>query len=196
VASAEDLRRAVRDKYRLCAESPGDRFPYPVGRASAERLGYEAEWLRRIPAPVVDRFVGVGNPFRARRPAWGERVLDVGCGCGLDVFVASILVGARGSATGLDLTPEMVDRARAAAALWPIRNVAFEAGDVEAMPFPDASFDVVVSNGALNLAPDKDRAFREIARVLRPGGHLAAADLLVVDTVPADVLASMDAWST
>jgi SAM-dependent methyltransferase len=193
---AEDLRQAVRERYRVAAASPEGRFPYPVGRASAERLGYEPGWLDRIPADVVDRFVGVGNPFRVRRPSAGERVLDVGCGCGLDVFVASILVGARGSAAGIDLTPEMVDRARAAAATWPPRNVSFEAGDVEAMPFPDASFDVVLSNGSLNLAPDKDRAFREIARVLRPGGHLAAADLLVVDTVPPETLASMDAWST
>jgi ubiquinone/menaquinone biosynthesis C-methylase UbiE len=123
-------------------------------------------------------------------------VLDVGCGCGADVFVASQMVTAQGRAAGLDLTPEMLAHARAAAGRWSPRNVAFEAGDVESMPFADDSFDAVISNGALNLAPDKEAAFREIARVLRPGGRLAVADLLVVDSVPESLLASMDAWST
>ncbi|MHC4548746.1 MAG: methyltransferase domain-containing protein [Planctomycetota bacterium] len=196
MTDAEALRRAVREKYRLCAASPEDRFPYPVGRASARRLGYEERWLAAVPDDAVDRFVGVGNPFRVRLPQPGESVLDAGCGCGLDVFVASILVGPEGRAVGLDLTSEMIVRARAAAAQWSPRRVSFDTGDIEAMPFPDASFDVVLSNGSLNLVPDKDRAFREIARVLRPGGWLAAADLLVIDTIPPDVLASLDAWST
>jgi len=193
---AEKLRDAVREKYRACADSPEGQFPYPVGRASARALGYGDGWLAAVPGQVVDRFVGVGNPFRAQPPHQGERVLDVGCGSGLDVFVASILVGPHGSAVGLDLTPEMTARARIASAGWSPRNVAFETGDAEAMPFDDAEFDTVLSNGALNLVPDKDRAFGEIARVLRPGGWFVAADLLVVDTVPPDVLANLDAWST
>lgn len=192
----EALRRAVLEKYRYTAAAPAGRFPYPVGRPSATGLGYEPEWLARIPDDVVDRFVGVGNPFVVTRPGAGERVLDVGCGCGLDVFVASLLVGPAGRAVGIDLTPEMVARAGAGAAAWGLPNVVFETADVESLPFADGVFDLVISNGALNLTPDKDRAFREIARVLRPGGRLATADLLVEETVPAAVLGNLDAWST
>jgi len=192
----EQLRHQVREKYRAVAAAPEDHFRYPVGRESAQGLGYPPEWLERIPAEVVDRFVGVGNPFDVARPEPGQRVLDLGCGCGMDVFVASILVGETGSAVGLDMTEEMIHRGRLAAKDWSPRNVSFEIGNIEELPFDDRAFDLVLSNGVLNLVPDKDRAFREIARVLRPGGRFAAADLLVVDTIPDELLASKDAWST
>jgi len=192
----EVLRRAVREKYRDAAILPTGHFPYPVGRSSAEGLGYEAGWLGVIPPEIVDRFVGVGNPFTIARPRPGQRVLDVGCGCGFDVFVASLLVGPAGRAFGVDLTAEMVAHAGAAAAAWAPPNLTFTTADVESLPFPDQAFDLVISNGALNLAPDKDRAFRELARVLRRGGRLATADLLVKETVPADVVGNLDAWST
>ena len=195
-AEVEQLRREIRAKYRDVAEQPEGRFPYPVGRASLARLGYPPEWLQSVPSEVVDRFVGVGNPFQVHTPAPGGRVLDVGCGCGLDVFVAAGLVGPGGSAAGLDLTSEMLELPRRCAGRWALNNVAFEEGMIESLPFEDASFDTVISNGVLNLVPDKDAAFREILRVLRPGGVLAAADLLVTETVPESVLAGMNAWST
>lgn len=194
--TAEQRRASVKEKYGRVARSAAGHFPYPVGRASALRLGYLPEWLKAAPAAVVDRFVGIGNPFRIRRPRPGERVLDIGCGCGLDAFVAARLVGPEGSAVGLDLTPEMLERARAALKRSKLKNLEFREGSAEDLPFESGAFDLAISNGALNLVPDKDAAFREIARVLRPGGELVAADLLVVETIPKRVLAGMDAWST
>jgi len=191
---ARQLRRTVLDRYRAVAARPAGHFPYPVGRESARGLGYEEAWLAAVPPAVVDRFVGVGNPFRVRRPAAGARVLDLGCGAGLDVFVASLLAGPTGRAAGVELTPEMLAPARAHVDAWP--GVEFHEGSVEDLPFGDAQFDLVLSNGALNLVPDKDAAFREAFRVLRPGGAFVAADVLVMEAVPDAVLASMDAWST
>ena len=193
---AEKLRAAVRGKYAEVACEPTGQFPYPVGRESARGLGYEADWLEGIPAEIVDRFVGVGNPFRIRMPIAGERVLDLGCGCGLDVLVASRLEGGEGRAVGIDLTPEMIEAAERVVADGPLRNVEFRVGGIEALPFDEDTFDLVISNGVLNLVPDKDAAFREAWRVLKPGGDFVAADLLVTETVPAEVLASLDAWST
>jgi len=183
-----ELRAAVLARYAGVAESAEGHFVYPVGRASAERLGYDMERVARLPARAVDRFVGVGNPLRLRPPRPQEFTLDVGCGAGLDTFLAAAMVGPGGRAIGLDLTAAMLPRPRA--------NAVFVAGDAEHLPFADATFDLVTSNGALNLVPDKAAAFREIRRVLRPGGSLAIADLLVVATVPDKELASMDAWST
>jgi len=193
---AAALRDEVRRTYRAVASQPEGLLPYPTGRASALRLGYPPAWLHTIPHQVVDRFVGVGNPFGIRKPATGEHVLDIGCGCGLDSFVAAALVGPEGRSVGLDLTVEMLDQARAAQANAGLGNLEFREGTVEALPFDDASFDQVISNGVLNLVPDKDAAFREIARVLRPGGVFAAADLLVTATIPEQVLSGIDAWST
>jgi len=189
------IRRSVKAAYRAFARTPRRGFPYPEGTAGAERFGYRAEWLAGVPGTVLRRFAGVGNPFAIRAPRPGEHVLDVGCGCGLDAFVASRMVGPEGRVVGLDLTAEMVRWAGAAAKAWPLDNVTFRVGSAEKLPFEDAAFDEVISNGALNLVPDKDAAFAEIARVLRPGGVFAAADLLVVETVPDEVLADPDAWS-
>lgn len=192
---AAELRAAVREKYRAVAEDPVGRFTYAVGRESAVGLGYEPGWLEAIAPEVVDRFVGVGNPFRIRRPEVGECVLDVGCGCGLDSFVASILVGPTGRTVGVDLTGEMLAVARQARADWPIAGLEFVQASIEQLSGLDGSFDFVVSNGVLNLVPDKDAAFRQIFRVLRPGGTFVAADLLLDDAIPEEVLADMDAWS-
>ncbi|MBI2901860.1 MAG: methyltransferase domain-containing protein [Planctomycetes bacterium] len=193
---SETLRKAVREKYRSVSGRPGGHFPYPVGRESALRLRYDRAWLAAVPAPVVDRFVGVGNPFSIRKPAPGERVLDVGCGCGLDAFVSSLLVGPRGRVAGLDSTPEMLRWPRKALARCKTHNLEFVEGSIEDPPFERRSFDLIFSNGVLNLVPDKDRAFRRLYGLLRPGGIFAAADLVVVEDVPPEVLADPDAWST
>ncbi len=193
---ATEIRAEVAAKYRLVSELVSGHFPYPVGRPSAEKLGYERDWLRQIPEEVVGHFIGVGNPFQLRRPERGERVLDIGCGCGLDVYVASLLVGAEGRSVGVDLTHEMLARPEGALAAWPLCNLEFREATAESLPFGDSVFDQVISNGVLNLVTDKDRAFREIWRVLRPGGTFAAADLLVVETMPPEVRESTDAWSS
>lgn len=193
---AAEVHETVRAKYRLVAAKPEGHFSYPTGRRGALAQGYEAAWLDDAPSDVVDRWVGVGNPFAVRRPCPGERVLDLGCGSGLDAFVAASLVGPAGRVDAIDLTAEMLDAPRAALAASPRPNLAFHEADLAAMPFADGSFDVALSNGVLNLAPDKDAAFREIRRVLRQGGTLAAADLVLLDSLPAEFLASKDAWSS
>jgi arsenite methyltransferase len=194
---AADIRIAIKTKYRSVSLQPEGHFPYPVGRESALSLGYETAWIDSIPVEVSDRFVGVGNPFGLRKPYPGAHVLDIGCGCGMDTLIAASLAGEEGRSIGLDLTEEMLGWARSAAAAMGRRvKVDFLAGSADILPFADAAFDLVISNGALNLVPDKAAAFSEIARVLRPGGALAAADLLVMETIPPEVLASKDAWST
>jgi arsenite methyltransferase len=198
--SATDRDRAIHDavqgKYREVARQPLGHFSYPIGRESLRGLGYAPEWLAGIPAEVADRFVGVGDPFHLRRPGEGESVLDVGCGCGLDTLVSALLVGARGRAVGLDLTHGMLAVAHTARNRQGLRHLAFVQGAAEALPFRDEAFDQVISNGVLNLVPDKDAAFREIWRILRPGGMLTVADLIVVETIPDEVLYDLDAWST
>lgn len=191
---SNELRATVRQRYAAVARDARGQFPYPVGPESLGRLGYAREWIAALPPDIAARFVGVGNPFAIRRPRPGERVLDVGCGCGADTFIAASLVGATGRAVGLDSTPEML--------AWPSRFVApdraaeFVESSAEEIPFGDGNFDLVISNGALNLATDKERAFDELARVLRPQGEMVIADLVVRESIPEEMLASMDAWST
>ena len=193
---AAAIHGAVQLKYQKVALNPKGLFSYPVGRESALRLGYDPAWLGIVPGKVTDRFVGVGNPFGIRAPKPGDRVLDAGCGCGFDTFIAGYLAGPSGSATGIDITAEMLTVAKSAAETFRNGNVEFRGGSLEQMPFDDGSFDLVISNGVLNLIPDKPSAFAEIARTLRPGGALVAADLLVIETIPPEVLAKTDAWST
>ncbi len=193
---ASELSAAVRQRYAAVAREPRGQFPYPVGLESLARLGDAPGWISGVPAELTARFVGVGNPFTARLPRPGERVLDIGCGCGVDTLIAARLVGRSGRAVGLDATPEMLDWPRSAAAAGDGCAPEFVEGTAESLPFGDGSFDVALSNGALNLATDKDRAFGEIARVLGPGGEMAVADLIVRETIPEELLASMDAWST
>lgn len=192
---AGKIRTAVREKYRAVSAGPRNLFPYQVGRESALGPGCEVGSIDSIPAEVIERFVGVGNPFSLQRPRNGDRVLDAGRGCGFDSFVASVLTGRRGSVVGLDLTPEMLEVARRGLASWPIRNMQFLEASVEDLPFEDGTFHVVISNGVLNLVPDKVAAFRQLSRVLRSGGRFVSADLLVDEAIPEHILADQDAWS-
>ncbi len=193
---AREIRNAVKSKYREVAQNPTGRFAYPVGIEGALKLGYAHSWLQLVPETVVSRFVGVGNPFSIRTPNAGDRVLDAGCGCGFDTFIAASMAGTTGRSVGIDITAEMLEVARSASGAFKSGNVEFREGSIEQLPFEDEFFDLVISNGVLNLIPDKQTAFREISRVLRPKGALAAADLLVTETIPPEVLASTDAWST
>lgn len=193
---ARELRAAVRQRYAAVARDARGQFAYPVGPESLERLGYAREWISAVPPELAARFVGVGNPFAVRRPRAGERVLDVGCGCGTDTIIAAGFVGPRGRAVGVDSTPEMLSLPRRIVVLHAGCAPEFVEGSVENLPFEEGAFDLVISNGALNLATDKRRAFSELARVLGSGGEMVVADLIVKESIPEELLASMDAWST
>ncbi len=181
------IRQRIATKYRKVAASPEGLFKYPTGEASALGLGYPPALVERVPAAVRERFVGVGNPFALGPVRPGEAVLDLGCGAGFDVFIAAQLVGARGRVVGIDFSSEMLAIAEAGRAEARLRGVGFHVAAVESLPFLDGSFDIALSNGVLNLIPDKPAALREIFRVLRPGGRLQACDIgLSGDEPPPD----------
>lgn len=193
VQEAAAIRDGIAQKYRKVAESPEGLFRYPTGEASARGLGYPPDFLLAIPMAIRERFVGVGNPFSLGPICAGESVLDLGCGAGFDAFIAAQRVGLEGRVVGIDLSPEMLAVALAGQAEAGFHQIEFFEAPVEALPFPDASFDVALSNGVLNLVPDKPAALREICRVLRPGGRLQACDIgLVGDRLPPDKAAWSD----
>ncbi len=189
------IHNALRKRYTKVADQPVGQFKYPVGRGSAERLGYRAGVLDSMPASVVDHFVGVGNPFSLGEPRPGWRVVDVGCGAGFDSQVAAHYVGPAGEVTGVDMCPEMLAVARSGVAEAGCENVALVEGLAENLPVDDGWADLVISNGVLNLASCKSAAFGEIARVLRGGGRFQAADLILVKKLPGDLLDDEDAWA-
>jgi arsenite methyltransferase len=192
---AEEIRASIKAKYRKVHKSADGLFPYPIGEAGALGLGYDPEWLQLVSTEVVKRFVGVGNPFRIHRPKKNDRILDVGCGCGLDTFIAAAMAGPSGAAVGIDFTAELLRYPREAAQSFRKGNVDFLEGSIEQLPFEAGAFDMLISNGVLNLLPDKQSGFRELARVLRRGGALVCADPLVIETIPDKILATVDAWS-
>jgi arsenite methyltransferase len=187
VQEVATIREGIAAKYRKVAVSPEGLFRYPTGEESARGLGYPPELLPAIPPACGERFVGVGNPFALCPIHPGEAVLDLGCGAGFDSFVAAQLVGTAGRVAGVDMSAEMVAVAAAGLREVTFPQIEFRVAEVEALPFPDASFDIALSNGVLNLIPDKAAALREIFRVLRPGGRLQACDIgLVGDQMPPD----------
>src|SRR5919109_317642 len=165
------LKDEIKKTYASVSQEPEKDFIFPTGRAWAEDLGYPPE-LANVPEAAVESFAGVANPFSLGRLAPGERVLDLGSGAGTDSLVAAQMVGEQGQVTGIDMTPAMLEKARAAAAELGVTNVEFVEGEAEQLPFPDESFDVVISNGVIDLIPDKDAVFAELHRVLVPDGRL------------------------
>jgi SAM-dependent methyltransferase len=188
------LKSEIRKTYASVSQEPEKDFIFPTGRAWAEDLDYPPE-LSRVPDTAVESFAGVANPFSLGRLAPGEHVLDIGCGAGTDSLVAAQMVAPRGRVTGIDMTPEMLSRARAAAAEMGGANVDFVEGDVEQLPFPEESFDVAISNGVIDLIPDKDAVFAEIFRVLRPGGRLQIADVTIQHPVSEAGRRDIDLWT-
>jgi len=191
----EDLREEVRDKYREVAVAPDAEFHFHTGRRNAANLGYDTALVDSFPDLAVESFAGVGNPFSLRRLETGERVVDVGSGGGFDSFVAASLIGPSGRVIGVDMTAEMLERARRAADAIGVANVEFREGIAEALPVEDGWADVVISNGVINLCADKQLAFAEIFRVLRPGGTLQFADIANGRPVPEEALRDIDLWT-
>jgi arsenite methyltransferase len=190
----EVLKREIKKTYASVSEEPGRDFIFPTGRAWAEDLDYPPE-LANVPGRAVESFAGVANPFSLGRLNAGERVLDLGCGAGTDSLVAAQMVGAQGFVTGIDMTPPMLAKARAAAAEMNATNVDFVEGEAEQLPFADESFDVVVSNGVIDLIPDKDAVFSELHRVLVPGGRMQIADVTIQTPVSEEGRRNIDLWT-
>jgi SAM-dependent methyltransferase len=188
------LKSEIKKTYASVSEQPEKDFIFPTGRAWAEDLGYPEE-LAHIPQTAVESFAGVANPWELGRLSLGEHVLDLGCGAGTDTLVAAQMVGPGGSVTGIDMTPEMLAKARASADQMGAKNVEFVAGEAESLPFPDASFDVIISNGVIDLIPDKDAVFSELFRVLRPGGRIQVADVTIQQPVSEEGKRNIDLWT-
>ena len=189
------LRAEVRDKYRAVAVAPSGQYHFHTGRVAANRCGYDADVVAALPDRAVESFAGVANPFALRRLNVGERVVDAGSGAGFDSFIAAGMVGSEGRVVGVDMTPEMLDKARATAESLRCSQVEFREGLLEAMPVDDGWADVVISNGVFNLCPDKQSVFAEAIRVVRPGGHLQFADIANGLPVPPEALRDIDLWT-
>lgn len=195
LVDTEELRAQVREKYREVASDPHRSFHFHTGRPLAARLGYEAAAVDALPDRAVESFAGVGNPFSLRRPATGERVVDVGSGAGFDSFIAAGHVGETGAVVGVDMTTEMLEKSTETAAELGLENVEFRSGLAESIPVEDGWADVVICNGVINLCADKRAVFEEIRRVLRPGGWLQFADIANGRPVPPEALRDIDLWT-
>lgn len=191
----EFIFKAVSDMYTDVATYPGKVFHFPTGRLACLFVGYPAAQLDAVPPAATESFAGVGYPFAANVVREGDAVLDVGSGSGTDALIASTLVTSRGRVYALDMTPAMLDKLRRNAAAMGCANVHPLEGNAEEIPLPDASVDVVTSNGVLNLVPDKPRAFAEIARVLKPGGRLQIADICLSKPVSEKSRADPKLWA-
>ena len=188
------LKREIKKTYASVSGEPERDFIFPTGRAWAEDLDCPAE-LVAVPDGAVESFAGVANPFSLGRLNQGERVLDLGSGAGTDSLIAAQMVGREGHVTGIDMTVEMLDKARAAASELGVANVDFIEGEVERLPFADGSFDVVISNGVIDLVPDKDAVFSEIHRVLQNGGRIQIADVTIQQPVSEEGKRNIDLWT-
>ena len=189
------LRSEIEKTYTQVSTEPGKDFIFPTGRPWAEDLGYPQPELSNVPEATVESFAGVANPFVLGRIEEGADVLDLGCGAGTDLLIAAQMVGPRGGVTGVDMTPSMLERARASAAEMGIANVGLHQSLIETLPLEDESADVVISNGVIDLVPDKDLVFDEIDRVLRPGGRLQIADVVIHTEVSEDARDRIDLWT-
>jgi arsenite methyltransferase len=189
------LREAIREEYAEVATNPQKGFHFHTGRPLARMLEYADEWLEGIPETSIESFAGTGNPFSLGELRPGERVVDLGSGAGIDSLIAAKMVGSEGRVIGVDMTSVMLQKARQAAKEAGLTNVEFREGYAEALPVDDGWADVVISNGVLNLVPDKAAALEEMARVLGPNGRLQIGDILVQKAVPESAKRKIDLWT-
>lgn len=195
INNIKSIQDTVRRKYAEVSQSAEGKFAYPTGKAGALALGYDISLIENIPSKLIDSFCGVGNPFSLGLINSREVVLDVGCGAGFDLYIASQMVGSTGRVCGIDLTQEMVERCRRNLMQLDVSNSEVKLATSETIPYDDNTFDVVISNGALNLSPLKEKSFREIYRVLRPDGRLQFADIVSKEDCPPASICSIDAWA-
>jgi arsenite methyltransferase len=191
----EVLREAIQEEYAEVASHPEKGFHFYTGRPLARMLEYADEWLEGIPEASIESFAGTGNPFSLGELRPGERVVDVGCGAGIDSLIAAKKVGPEGCVIGVDMTPSMLEKARQAADEVGLENVEFREGYAEELPVEDGWAEVVISNGVLNLMPDKAAALEEMSRVLKPNGRLQIGDILVQKAVPESAKRKIDLWT-
>jgi SAM-dependent methyltransferase len=189
------LRDEIRKTYSDVSTAPEQEFIFPTGREWAQELGYPEPELARVPDATVESFAGVANHWTLGGIEPGSVVLDLGCGAGTDLLIAAQMTGPVGRVIGVDMTPTMLDRARQSATDMGLTNVELHDSLIEALPLDDAAVDVVISNGVIDLVPDKDAVFDEIDRVLRPGGRLQVADVVIHREVSEDARKRIDLWT-
>ena len=189
-----EIQDAVRKKYAEVSQTAEGKFAYLTGREGARALGYDLSMLSDLPPEVMKSYCGVGNPFVLGAIEKGESVLDIGCGAGFDLIVAGRMVGPSGRVCGIDLTPEMTYRARESLALAGAANFEIKLAGSESIPYDSSTFDVVISNGVLNLSPQKERSFQEIYRVIKPGGRLQIADVVLNADTNHEIPGTLEAW--
>lgn len=190
----DKIEEGIRSKYVKVAENPEGLFKYPTGRAGLETLKYDPALIRSLPEDVISSYCGVGNPFSLWPINEGEAVLDIGCGAGVDSLLAAMMVGPSGKVVGVDIVSEMLQRAEENLKRTNLKNVTFKKSSGEQLPFEDDSFDVLISNGVVNLIPDKTAALKEAMRILKPGGRLMIADQVMVGHLQKDIKARLSSW--
>jgi len=193
--NTSELEQKVKKMYREVALNPTGEYHFEMGRSLAEKLGYEKIDLDRIPAPAIESFAGVGYYFDMANLNEGDHVLDLGSGSGMDTFIAALKVGESGKVTGVDMTDEQLEKAEQLRKESHFDNVSFVKSYIENLPFPDKSFDAVISNGVINLIPHKEKAFAEISRVLKPGGRMVIADIVTEKQLPENVTCNSTLWA-
>jgi ubiquinone/menaquinone biosynthesis C-methylase UbiE len=191
----DELRNSIREEYSAVANHPERGFHFHTGRTLASRLGYQDKWLEALPIGAIESMAGTGNPISLGELTPGEQVVDCGCGAGIDSLIAARMVAPNGRVIGVDMTLEMLSKAKNNALEAGITNIEFREGYLESLPVPNTWADVVISNGVLNLVPNKEAALLEMYRVLKPGGRIQIADIALQKPVPEEAKSDVTLWT-